>query len=75
MENIKDYVIVQSQDKHFISPIPKIWLINKFKVKLGEMCKWYWPIESPIKKSELYVKVEEHWDIKSGFVLDTSGNY
>jgi len=75
MKNIENYVVVQSQDnKYTISPIPKIWLLNKFKFSLGEMCKWYWPTESPIKKSEYYTEVDEDWAIKFGFALNTSGN-
>jgi len=74
MENIKDYIVVQSRDKYNISPIPKTWLINESKFTLGEICQWYWPAELPIKKSECYAEVSKDWDIRSGVALHMSGN-
>jgi len=74
MENIKDYIVVQSRDKYNISPIPKTWLINEAKFTIGEICQWYWPAELPIKKSECYAEVSKDWDIRSGVALNMSGN-
>lgn len=74
MENIKNYIVVQSRDKYNISPIPKRWLINESKFILGGICQWYWPAEFPIKKSECYAEVNKDWDIRSGVGLNMSGN-
>lgn len=74
MEKNEDYVVVQSRDKYTIAPIPKIWLLNKSKFTLGEICEWYCPIKSLIKKSDCYAEVEENWIIKSGVALNTSAN-